>query len=69
MVPLLWSLYLWYLFDATGHTLQMVVNLERLHLSFGRFRFFKFNYFNDWFISNMLNVNANRKRAYNFFIT
>jgi NADH:ubiquinone oxidoreductase subunit 4 (subunit M) len=35
MVPLLWSLYLWYLFDATGHTLQMVVNLERLHLSFG----------------------------------
>lgn len=35
MVPLLWSLYLWYLFDASGHSLQMVVNLERLHLSFG----------------------------------
>mmetsp|Transcript_33331 Transcript_33331/g.73703 ORF Transcript_33331/g.73703 Transcript_33331/m.73703 type:complete len:443 (-) Transcript_33331:57-1385(-) len=47
MVPLFWSLYLWYLFDASGHSLQMVVNLDLngpfkdyslasgLHLSFG----------------------------------
>ena len=35
MVPLIWSLYLWATFDAVGHTLQMVVTLERLHLSFG----------------------------------
>nr|AXQ87819.1 NADH dehydrogenase subunit 4 [Chlamydomonas sp. UWO 241] len=35
MVPLLWSLYLWATFDAIGHSLQMVVTLERLHLSFG----------------------------------
>ena len=35
MVPLIWSLYLWASFDAVGHSLQMVVNLERLHLSFG----------------------------------
>lgn len=35
MVPLIWSLYLWGTFDATGHSLQMVVTLERLHLSFG----------------------------------
>jgi proton-translocating NADH-quinone oxidoreductase chain M len=32
---LLWSLYMWCLFDASGHTLQMVVVLDRLHLSFG----------------------------------
>jgi len=35
MVPLIWSLYLWATFDAVGHSLQMVVTLERLHLSFG----------------------------------
>ena len=35
MVPLIWSLYLWATFDAIGHSLQMVVTLERLHLSFG----------------------------------
>ena len=35
MVPLLWSVYLWSIFDASGHTLQMVVTLDRLHLSFG----------------------------------
>jgi proton-translocating NADH-quinone oxidoreductase chain M len=35
MVALIWSLSIWYQYDATGHTLQMVVNLERLHLSFG----------------------------------
>lgn len=35
MVPLVWSLYLWAIFDASGHTLQMVVTLDRLHLSFG----------------------------------
>jgi NADH-ubiquinone oxidoreductase chain 4 len=35
MVPLIWSLYLWAVFDAVGHSLQMVVTLERLHLSFG----------------------------------
>lgn len=35
MVPLIWSLYLWASFDAVGHSLQMVVTLERLHLSFG----------------------------------
>lgn len=35
MVPLIWSLYLWSLYDATGHVLQMVVTLERLHISFG----------------------------------
>jgi NADH-ubiquinone oxidoreductase chain 4 len=35
MVPLLWSLYLWATFDAIGNSLQMVVTLERLHLSFG----------------------------------
>lgn len=35
MVPLIWSLYLWATFDAVGHTLQMVVTLERLHVSFG----------------------------------
>ena len=35
MVPLIWSLYLWASFDAIGHSLQMVVTLERLHLSFG----------------------------------
>ena len=35
MVPLIWSLYLWANFDAIGHSLQMVVTLERLHLSFG----------------------------------
>ncbi len=35
MVPLIWSLYLWASFDAVGHSLQMVVTLERLHISFG----------------------------------
>lgn len=35
MVPLFWSLYLWMTFDASGHSLQMVVTLNRLHLSFG----------------------------------
>ena len=35
MVPLFWSLYLWMTFDASGHSLQMVVTLDRLHLSFG----------------------------------
>jgi proton-translocating NADH-quinone oxidoreductase chain M len=35
MVPLFWSLYLWAIFDASGHSLQMVVTLDRLHLSFG----------------------------------
>ena len=35
MVPLIWSVYLWAIFDASGHSLQMVVNLDRLHLSFG----------------------------------
>jgi proton-translocating NADH-quinone oxidoreductase chain M len=35
MVPLIWSLYLWATFDAIGHNLQMVVTLERLHISFG----------------------------------
>jgi proton-translocating NADH-quinone oxidoreductase chain M len=35
MVPLLWSIYLWAIFDASGHNLQMVVTLNRLHLSFG----------------------------------
>lgn len=35
MVPLIWSLYLWSSFDAIGHSLQMVVTLERLHVSFG----------------------------------
>lgn len=35
MVPLVWSIYLWASFDAIGHSLQMVVNIERLHLSFG----------------------------------
>jgi proton-translocating NADH-quinone oxidoreductase chain M len=35
MVPLFWSVYLWSIFDASGHTLQMVVTLDRLHLSFG----------------------------------
>jgi len=35
MVPLIWSLYIWYIFDGSGNVLQMVVNLERLHLSFG----------------------------------
>lgn len=35
MIPLIWSLYLWATFDAIGHSLQMVVTLERLHLSFG----------------------------------
>jgi proton-translocating NADH-quinone oxidoreductase chain M len=35
MVPLFWSLYLWLTFDASGHSLQMVVTLDRLHLSFG----------------------------------
>lgn len=35
MVPLIWSLYLWLTFDAVGHSLQMVVTLERFHISFG----------------------------------
>jgi proton-translocating NADH-quinone oxidoreductase chain M len=35
MVPLIWSLYLWLTFDAIGHSLQMVVVLERFHISFG----------------------------------
>jgi NADH-ubiquinone oxidoreductase chain 4 len=35
MVPLIWSLYLWSTYDATGNVLQMVVTLERLHISFG----------------------------------
>lgn len=35
MIPLIWSLYLWSIYDATGHVLQMVVTLERLHISFG----------------------------------
>jgi proton-translocating NADH-quinone oxidoreductase chain M len=35
MVPLLWSLHLWATFDASGHSLQMVATLDRLHLSFG----------------------------------
>ena len=35
MVPLVWSIYLWAIFDASGHTLQMVVTLDRFHLSFG----------------------------------
>lgn len=35
MIPLLWSLYLWILFDGSGHTLQMVATIPRLHLSFG----------------------------------
>ena len=35
MVPLFWSLYLWVLYDASGHSLQLVVTLSRLHLSFG----------------------------------
>ena len=35
MVPLFWSLYLWMTYDASGHSLQMVVSLSRLHLSFG----------------------------------
>ncbi|GAX86703.1 NADH dehydrogenase subunit 4 (mitochondrion) [Chlamydomonas eustigma] len=34
-VPLIWSIYLWSVFDASGHVLQMVVILERLHISFG----------------------------------
>lgn len=35
MIPLFWSLYLWAIFDASGHTLQMVATIPRLHLSFG----------------------------------
>lgn len=35
MVPLFWSLHLWATFDASGHSLQMVATLDRLHLSFG----------------------------------
>ena len=35
MIPLIWSLNLWATFDAVGHSLQMVVTLERLHLGFG----------------------------------
>jgi proton-translocating NADH-quinone oxidoreductase chain M len=34
-IPLFWSLYLWCLYDGSGHTYQMVCNLSRLHLSFG----------------------------------
>nr|NP_046140.1 NADH dehydrogenase subunit 4 [Chlamydomonas moewusii]AAC39340.1 NADH dehydrogenase subunit 4 [Chlamydomonas moewusii]QRM91389.1 NADH dehydrogenase subunit 4 [Chlamydomonas moewusii] len=35
MVVLLWTLYLWSIYDAIGHSLQMVVIIERLHISFG----------------------------------
>lgn len=35
LLALIWSLWLWFLFDASGHSLQMVVILERLHMSFG----------------------------------
>jgi proton-translocating NADH-quinone oxidoreductase chain M len=34
-IPLFWSLWLWCLYDASGHTLQCVVYLSRLHMSFG----------------------------------
>jgi proton-translocating NADH-quinone oxidoreductase chain M len=34
-VPLAYSLFLWANFDASGHGLQMVVLIERLHLCFG----------------------------------
>jgi proton-translocating NADH-quinone oxidoreductase chain M len=34
-VPLFWSLYLWMLYDSSGHSLQLVVTLSGLHLSFG----------------------------------
>jgi proton-translocating NADH-quinone oxidoreductase chain M len=34
-IPLFWSLYLWYLYDGSGHTFQMVCHLNKLHLSFG----------------------------------
>lgn len=35
IIPLFWSLYLWYLYDASGQPFQLVVYLSRLHLSFG----------------------------------
>lgn len=35
IMPLFWSLWLWFNFDASGHNLQMLVTLDRLYLSFG----------------------------------
>ena len=35
IIPLFWSLYLWYLYDASGQPFQLVVYLSRFHLSFG----------------------------------
>jgi NADH:ubiquinone oxidoreductase subunit 4 (subunit M) len=35
MIPLIWSIYFWSIYDASGNVLQMVVCFERLHISFG----------------------------------
>src|SRR6476469_4554114 len=35
MIPMIWSLYIWYLYDSTGQSFQLVCNLSRLHISIG----------------------------------
>lgn len=35
MIPLIWSIYFWSIYDASGNVLQMVVCFERMHISFG----------------------------------
>ena len=34
-IPLFWSIYLWVLYDGSGHSFQLVSNIANIHLSFG----------------------------------
>lgn len=35
MIPMIWSLWIWYLYDSTGQPFQLVCYLDRLHISIG----------------------------------
>lgn len=34
-IPLVWSLYLWFLYDGSGHTFQLLCHIPFIHLSIG----------------------------------